>query len=367
MYAAVPLFHAISTGISLDDRVAEAIRNQLLQRAGAEVKAKVEETPVEEPVKKEPIKVGEGQKLASDLLGITVVDDFAVSMLDVASIPPQVSALIPRLDVDYKVQPEEALTLLRAWEEGDKTLIVGPTGSGKSSLVAYCCALTNRPMIRLNMTGDTESSVIFGSLVVRGGATEWVDGPATEAVKYGAVLAVDEWEVTPPEIMFGFQFLLEDGGKLFLKEKPGTSHDKLIVPHDNHRLVFIGNTLGQGDDTGSYAGTNVQNTATLDRFQTTIVLGYLDTKHEQGILSKKFPKIKAAILNNMVKVAGLIRTANQQGNIALTMSPRTLINWGRKINTYGDVKVAFTIAFLNKLKDSDRKVVTELYNKVFGR
>lgn len=357
------------TNAALNDKVTAAIQAELLQRKGAMVPAAPVAAPKEPTIEKKVHVLVAGQKMASDLLGLKLAKDrdFPVTVLDKSKVPPQISALIPTVDPDYKPQKDEALKLLRAWEDGDKTLMTGPTGSGKSSLNKYLAALTCRPFIRVNMTGDTESSVLFGTMVVRNGATVWEDGPITEAVRYGAVLLVDEWELMTPEISMGLQWLLEDDGYLYLKEMPGMSADKLIKPHADFRIVCGGNTVGQGDDTGTHAGTNVQNTATIDRFQTTIVLSYLDKAHEVSILKKKFPKLADASIDKMLGVAQLVRQANGQGNIALTMSPRTLINWARKIETWGEPRMAFTIAFLDKMRESDRKVVTELYNKVFGR
>lgn len=352
----------------LDDKVAQAIRDTLLKRHGSPVPA-APAAPAEPVIEKKLVELAAGQKMASELLGVQLKkeDDFPVTILNKSKLPPQIAAFVPTVDGDYKVQVDEATKLLRAWEEGDKTMIAGPTGSGKSSLVRLCAALTNRPFIRINMTGDTESSTLFGGMVVRSGSTVWEDGPVTEAVRYGAVLLVDEWELMGPEIAMGMQWLIEDDGCLYLKEMPGTSTDKMIQPHADFRIVFAGNTVGQGDDTGSHAGVNPQNTATVDRFQTTIKLGYLDAAHERAILVKRVPKLDPTIADKMVKVAALVRQANAQGNIALTMSPRTLINWARKILVWGDVKIAFTIAFLDKLRDTDHKVVLELYSKVFGR
>jgi cobaltochelatase CobS len=208
--------------------------------------------------------------------------------------------------------------------------------------------------------------VLFGQLVVENGGTVWKDGPATEAVRYGAVLLNDEWDVTPPEILFGFQWLFEDKGKLFLKEMPGDSESKFITPHDNFRMVCAGNTVGQGDDTGRYSGTNVQNNATIDRFQTTIVLDYLDAVHETKIIEDNCTGLWPGFANKMVSFANLVRTASKQNNINLTMSPRTLINWGRKAVVMNDMKRALVLSFVNKLRDTDRKIVSEFYTKVFG-
>lgn len=359
---------ATATTANLEDMVKNAIQREMQARLKPDT---TEATPAApEPEKEpEPIVVGEGQTLFSKLVGKRLpkaLRDFAVSCIDAATLPKEVVAFVPAVNKGYNIQTDQAHALLMAWEMGEKSLVVGPTGSGKSSLVEYCCAITGRPFVRINMTGDIESSVLFGQLLVEGGATVWKDGPVTEAVKHGAVVLIDEWDVTPPEILFGLQWLFEENGKLFIKEMPGASADKFVIPHTNFRLVCAGNTLGQGDDTGRYSGTNVQNNASIDRFQTTIILDYLDSPHEVKILEDNCPGIERAFAQQMVQFASLVRTSCNQGNINLTVSPRTLINWGKKSVKFGDKKRALNLAFANKLRDSDRKVVGEFYQKVFG-
>ena len=122
---------------------------------------------------------------------------------------------------------------------------------------------------------------------------------------------------------------LEDGGYLYLKEKPGNSDDRTVTPDDNFRLVFAGNTVGQGDITGAFSGVGVQNTATIDRFTNTIRLGYLSQKHEVDIITSK-SSVDKKVPTDMVRLASLVRTAYEQGKVGLTISPRTLINWARK-------------------------------------
>jgi MoxR-like ATPase len=300
----------------------------------------------------------------SDVFGyVPSFGDFAVTVLPTNS-NPEVARLVPSVDPDYVPQKEEVALLVAGLMDGDKTLLTGPTGSGKSSMGKYVCAILNWPFIRINMSGDVESASLFGAVGVEGGATVWRDGAITEAVKHGAVCLVDEWELMPAEIAMGMQNLLEDGGYLYLKEKPGTSTDRTCVPHADFRLVFAGNTVGQGDTTGAFNGVGVQNTATIDRFTNTIRLGYLSASHEVEIITSRtsVPKVLA---QDMVKMAGLVRSAYDSGKLGLTVSPRTLINWGRKMGRYSQGH-AFRVAYMQKLHDDDKKAVAEIYRKVFG-
>lgn len=344
----------------LNDRVAKAIAAHLGKKAPEPKSATPEPPPVTKHVSLE-----DGQVWFSDVFGYKPkFGDFGVFVLNKTGIP-DIDRLIPAVDPDYVVQQDEAALLVAGMMDGDKTLITGPTGSGKSSLVKYVCAKLNRPFIRINMSGDVESSSLFGTLVVRGGATVWEDGAITEAAKYGAVCLVDEWELMPAEIAMGMQNLLEDGGYLYLKEKPGTSEDRTIIPNDNFRLVFAGNTVGQGDITGAFSGVGVQNTATIDRFTNTIKLGYLSQAHEVNIITSK-SDVEQKVAHDMVRLANLVRSAYESGKIGLTMSPRTLINWARKQKRY-DVEYALQVSFLEKLTAEDSKSVKELYTKVFGK
>ena len=343
----------------LNDRVAKAIAAHMGKAPKAEIK------PTAEPATPKHTALEAGQVWFSEVFDYRpVFGDFGITVFNKTG-NPDIDRLIPDVDPDYVVQKDEAALLVAGMVDGDKTLITGPTGSGKSSLVKYVCAKLGRPFIRINMSGDVESSSLFGTLVVRGGATVWEDGAITEAAKYGAVCLVDEWELMPAEIAMGMQNLLEDGGYLYLKEKPGTSDDRTVVPNENIRLVFAGNTVGQGDVTGAFSGVGVQNTATIDRFTNTIRLGYLSQRHEVDIITSK-SSVDKDVATNMVRFANLVRTAYEQSKIGLTISPRTLINWARKQKRY-DVQYALQVSYLEKLTADDAKSVTELYTKVFSK
>jgi len=355
----------------VEDLVKKALKDALDKRKNAESTGismtVTEPVPVETVIDNKAPEAKEGQVMFNKLLRFKTNVDFPVTVFKPTDWDESVREFIPSVDNDYVVIKDHAEAILRAWEMGDKVLIHGPTGAGKSSLVKQLCAITGRPFIRTNCTGDMDSSMIFGQLTAKDGSTHWVDGTVTEAVRQGAVWAWDEWDVTPPEIAMGLQWLLEDEGKLFLKEMPGSSKDKFIEPHSQFRLVAIGNTQGQGDDTGNHAGTTVQNTATLDRFGTCIRIGYLSESVEVKMLLKKFGTvITQPVAEALVKLGNLIRQGYTSNQLSLTMSPRALLNICKKVSFGCSIAEGFELVYTNKLGETHQKVAKELYRKIYG-
>ncbi len=362
--------------VPIEDLVKTAIKEAISKRRGTEttdssenpkgLKEAVVEAPEPESVIVEP---KEGQIWASKLFKGVISkgkNDFPVTIFKPEDFNEKVRAFIPKVDPTYILNKDHTAHILKAWEMNEKVLVYGPTGAGKSSIVEQLCGYVGRPFIRINCTGDMDSSMIFGQLTAKDGATIWVDGTVTEAVKYGAVFAWDEWDVTPPEIAMGLQWLLEKEGKLFLKEMPGESSDKFIVPHENFRLVALGNTQGQADDSGMHSGTNVQNTATLDRFETVIRIGYMPEVTECEMLKGKHPEKKPEDVSKLVKFANLIRQGYTTGQLCLTMSPRSTLSVCKK-TAYGYSLIeAIELVYVNKLTETHQKVAKELYRKVYG-
>jgi cobaltochelatase CobS len=370
---------ASSTPPKVEDLVKKALKEALDKRKSTTTVLPVtmdeptsvkelEECGVETTVSAK-VELKDSQRWLSEIIGskLSVSEDFPVTSFADYDWDSRVSSFIPAINEAYVIDKELASNVLRAWELNEKVLCFGPTGAGKSSLIEQLCARTKRPFIRVNCTGDMDSSMIFGQLTAKDGSTHWVDGAVTEAVKYGAVFAWDEWDVTPPEISMGLQWLLEDEGKLFLKEMPGSTTEKQIIPHENFRIVAIGNTQGQGDESGAHAGTNVQNSATLDRFGTAVYIDYLRPDIEEKMLKNKFKDINTKAVKELVKLANLIRTGYKASQFSLTMSPRSLFSICRKVQTGCDLKQAFALVYLNKLNDTQRKVADELYTKVYGK
>jgi cobaltochelatase CobS len=338
-----------------------------------------EEIVVEEAVEKEdPLfakqakgKKAAGTKLFSEVVGIPAAGiDHSVTVLQTKSVPKDIRQYIPNKEQfkNYVPQPYEMEALLVGWEMNDRINIVGPTGAGKSSMVEYGCALTGRPFIRMQGRGDMESAALLGQMKVEGGDTVWTDGELTLGVREGAVVCIDEWTLIPPEILMSLQWLMEDGGKLLLTDMPAGAGERLIEPHPNFRLVCTDNTRGLGDDTGAFAATNVQNTATLDRFGTVIHVDYLSEAHELDVLTSEYPALTNRLGRMMIKFAGLVRDGYEQGELSLTMSPRTLLNWSKKALYYGDAALALKTCFYEKMSsDAERQAVAALYSTAFGQ
>lgn len=290
--------------------------------------------------------------------------DFGVTIYDPELLPEALRSQIPTVDPDYLPNMDAAAQILLGWELGDKVYSSGDPGVGKSSLFKHLAALTRRPFIRINLNEDIESAALLGQPIVKGGEVVYSFGPVSEGIQYPSVILLDEGDRASSGIMLALQWLLEDGGKLFLRDMPGTNAERTITPHDGCRVCMAGNTIGLGDETGSHSSAKVQDTAFLDRFKTTVRMTYLAPAQETAMLTKKFPKVDPVTLGEMVRVANLIRGAKRAGELSLTMSPRTLFSWAEKSAILG-VKQAVIPAFLNKLPAGEQPVAAALIQKAF--
>jgi cobaltochelatase CobS len=280
----------------------------------------------------------------------------------------RVRHLIPKVDMLYVFDPEATLAVTDALMAGERAVLLhGPKGSGKTSLPQQICARIRMPYVRINSREDMESSAIFGS--VKYDPTHgmsWVDGPLAELAQFGGLFCDDEVSRTPCGINASLMAALEQDSSITLSDKPGTTAEKVINPHPWFRIVCTDNTELQGDTTGKYVGTNVQDEALIDRFNTTFRLGYLSEKHEIAIITGKVKGIDTLTATRMVGLACHIRGAYDSGNVGFTMSPRGLIEWARKIERLDDVRQAFKLSFFNKLTQTDAKVIAEFYHQVFA-
>lgn len=258
---------------------------------------------------------------------------------------------------------------------GDSCLILGPTGSGKSSLVEQVTARLNWPCITVSAHSRMEMPELTGYNLpvtdpVSGDLnTKFVDGPLTQAMRHGFVFVLDEYDTLDPAVTVGLHAVTE-GRPLVIAENNG----EVVMPHPNFRFVACGNTAGQGDATGVYAGTMQQNLASLDRFRV-FEVPYLAPENEVETLRNALPMLPEEMAKNMVKVANSIRNQHQGlgGNyLSVTMSTRTLLRWGRISCGYAHqgatnpLQLSLDEALLNRCDQVQRTAIRKIAESVFG-
>lgn len=323
----------------------------------------------EEPAK--PVVLKDGEQLFSSLFGVKAVRDFGIKPYEDSKWDASIRNMIPDKDPDYIFPVGITEVVVSAIVRGKRSQFIhGPKGSGKSSLGEQICAVLRIPFFRVNMAEDAEGSRLFGTVKVKDGSLGWAPGPAElaatamyDGVLKGAFLQVDEVSAAPAGINLNMQWMLERNGKIMLSEKP--EGDTLIRPGPAFHIMCTDNTVLQGDTTGKYSGTNTQNEAFLDRMSSVVYLGYLSAEHELALIDAKTGVTKAAA-KKMRQLADLIRNAYDSGKINFNISPRGLIEWGEEACHWGSVEMGFKYTFFNKLLESDRPKVNEMYKKVYG-
>ena len=292
----------------------------------------------------------------------------------VEEFPDMLKPFIPEIDTHYIMQPELTEALWNANIDKDSVWLYGQSGTGKSSLEEQFAAYIGQPFLRFNGREDTESSALFGQLTVEGEGTVWKDGLLTEGVKYGARVLMDEATVIPAGIWMGLQWLGEKGGKLMLTDKPGTAGERLVDPDPRFRMTLADNTRGQGDDNGSFNGTGVMNTATLNRIGTTLEVKFLEYSDEVSLLETKFgDRVHSEILNDIVRLADMLRKAQAEDQLSLAFSLRSISSVLNKAYNYRNMNVtdamerAFNEGYANLLpNDEEQGAANNFFNMVFG-
>lgn len=353
----------------LDNTVPEEFYQDLLKQQGKNVKPKGPEEPdfaEEEEVEDsgDKAKFSEVFKFNSPS-GI----DHPVTVYKKEDWDEHMQTFIPEPDDTYVFNREALEQVLLAIEHNEKVNISGPPGSGKTTLIKEIAARTNRPYMRVNGKDGVEISSFLGQPWTAGdGKLEWRDGLLPMAVKEGYLLAFDEWTKVPAGINMALQWLLEDDGKLLIDDMPGEFHEKLVTPHDRFRLVLCDNVKGLGDGIDKFASTNVQDTATLNRFGVNVTMDYMSEDKEVELLRNKYPKLTEKLAKQMVQVANTVRSSYNEGNVSLTLSPRNLVKWAKWALYFRDSAKAFRMSYYEALADgSEKGHVEHLYKYVFGK
>ena len=276
---------------------------------------------------------------------------------------------VPDLDPDYLFNRETTLAILAGFAYNRRVMVTGYHGTGKSTHIEQVAARLNWPCIRINLDSHISRIDLIGkdAIVLQEGkqVTEFREGILPFAYQHNVALVFDEYDAGRPDVMFVIQRILESSGKLTLLDQ-----SRVIRPHAAFRLFATANTIGLGDTTGLYHGTQQINQAQMDRWSIITALNYLPHAQEVGIVtakSKHFDNEKGRkTISNMVRVADLTRNAFMQGDLSTVMSPRTVITWAQNAEIFGDVGFAFRVTFLNKCDELERSVVAEFYQRCFG-
>ena len=278
---------------------------------------------------------------------------------------------VPDLDTAYKFDLDTTLAILAGFAFNRRVLIQGYHGTGKSTHIEQVAARLNWPCLRINLDSHISRIDLIGkdAIVIRDGVqvTEFREGLLPWALQHPMALVFDEYDAGRPDVMFVIQRVLEVEGKLTLLDQ-----NKVIKPHNAFRLFATANTIGLGDTTGLYHGTQQINQGQMDRWSIVTTLNYLPHEQEVNIVAAKTPHYDndagRKTIAAMVALADLTRAGFIAGDISTVMSPRTVITWAENARIFGgDVGFAFRLTFLNKCDEVERSTLAEYYQRCFGK
>ncbi len=276
---------------------------------------------------------------------------------------------VPEIDKDYKFDRDTTLAILAGFKYNKRVIVHGYHGTGKSTHITNVAARLNWPCIRVNLDSHISRIDLIGkdAIVVKDGKqiTEFQEGILPFAIQNSVALIFDEYDAMRPDVAFLMTKVLEAEGGLTLLEK-----NKIIKPNNYFRLFATANTIGLGDTTGLYTGTQQINQAQLDRWNITTTLNYLSLEKEMEIVLAKNKNLNNTKgkekVANMIKVASLTRKGFIAGDISTVMSPRTVIHWAENSSIFKDTGYAFRVTFLNKCDELEKNIIAEYYQRCFG-
>ena len=276
---------------------------------------------------------------------------------------------VPEIDSAYQFDKDTTLAILAGFSHNRRVMIQGYHGSGKSTHIEQVAARLNWPCVRINLDSHISRIDLLGkdAIVLQDGKqiTEFREGILPWALQSPTALVFDEYDAGRPDVMFVIQRVLEVEGKLTLLDQ-----NKVIKPHSSFRLFSTANTVGLGDTTGLYHGTQQINQGQMDRWHIVSTLNYLDPELELRVVLAKVPSMDTKLgreeASNMVSVANLSRQGFANGDISTLMSPRTVISWAENNEIFKDLKRSFDITFLNKCDDTEKTIIAEYYQRCFN-
>ena len=277
--------------------------------------------------------------------------------------------LVPEIDNSYIFDETTTLSIIAGFNHNKRVLIQGLHGTGKSTHIEQIAARLNWPCLRINLDGHISRFDLLGKDAItikdQKQVTTFKQGMLPWSIENPVALVFDEYDAGRPDVMFVIQRLLESDGKLTLLDQ-----NKVITPNPLFRIFGTCNTLGTGDMSGLYHGTQNLNQGQLDRWNIFTTLDFMNPETEVNIIKNKLGKTTKKIkdeINNMVKLANLVRKSFSNNDISTIISPRTSIIWAQNIEIFDNTELAFKLTFFNKCNESDKKVISELYQRCFGK
>ena len=272
---------------------------------------------------------------------------------------------VPERDEAYRFDHDTTLAILAGFAHNRRVMVQGYHGTGKSTHIEQVAARLNWPCIRINLDSHISRMDLIGkdAIVLKDGKqiTEYREGILPWALQHACAIVFDEYDAGRPDVMFVIQRVLEVEGKLTLLDQ-----NRVIHPHPAFRLFATANTVGLGDTTGLYHGTQQINQGQMDRWNIVATLNYLPEDEEVAIIQAKVPALGREDALAMVRLAGLTRQSFMNGDISTVMSPRTVITWAENAAIFGDKATAFRLSFLNKCDEAERGAIGEFYQRCMG-
>ncbi|QFU09260.1 Aerobic cobaltochelatase subunit CobS [Rhodobacteraceae bacterium THAF1] len=305
---------------------------------------------------------------AKPTVEVSVRETFGIDTDMVVHGFPQASDRVPEHDSTYRFDHDTTLAVLAGFEHNRRVMIQGYHGTGKSTHIEQIASRLNWPCVRVNLDSHISRIDLIGkdAIKLRDGVqvTEFQEGILPWALRNPTAIVFDEYDAGRADVMFVIQRVLEVDGKLTLLDQ-----NEVIHPHPFFRLFATSNTVGLGDTTGLYHGTQQINQGQMDRWSLVATLNYIEHDAEAAIVVSKLPKYDTdkgrKTVSQMVTVADLTRTAFVNGELSTVMSPRTVIAWAQNAEIFGHIGYAFRLTFLNKCDELERETVAEFYQRCF--
>ena len=274
---------------------------------------------------------------------------------------------VPEIDKNYIFDRDTTLAILSGFSFNKRVLVQGYHGTGKSTHIEQVAARLNWPCIRINLDSHVSRIDLIGkdAIAIKDGKqiTEFKEGILPWSIQNPVALVFDEYDAGRPDVMFVIQRVLETEGKLTLLDQ-----SKVLTPHPFFRIFATANTVGLGDTSGIYHGTNQINQGQMDRWNIVAKLNYLDEEKEIEIIAKKISanSEEKKLIKSMVQMANLTRKGFEQKDISIVMSPRTVIMWAENYKLISNVQKSLAMTFLNKCDDSEIDIYKEYFQRAFG-